>query len=72
MGLASTSGVVTGGAAGIGAAIARHLTAAGATVAVWDLDEEGARAPAGDEQSALLTGATLRVDGGWTAQGWIS
>jgi NAD(P)-dependent dehydrogenase (short-subunit alcohol dehydrogenase family) len=26
---------------------------------------------ADDEQSAFVTGTTLRVDGGWSAQGWI-
>ncbi|NOD77641.1 MULTISPECIES: SDR family NAD(P)-dependent oxidoreductase [unclassified Ruegeria] len=31
--------VVTGGAAGIGAEIARHYAAAGANVAIWDLSE---------------------------------
>lgn len=171
MSLAGKSCVVTGGAAGIGAAIARRLTGAGAAVAVWDLDQHAARALAGsahrcditdrseieaafaatldrhaqvdvlvnnaevlaiewadrgirvnavapgvtrtalvqkgidegvidvvryrartplgrfgepeeiaravafladDEQSAFVTGATLRVDGGWSAQGWIS
>jgi NAD(P)-dependent dehydrogenase (short-subunit alcohol dehydrogenase family) len=35
--------VVTGGATGIGEAIGRRFAAEGGTVAVWDLDEEGAR-----------------------------
>src|SRR6266852_6822362 len=35
---AGRSAVVTGGAQGIGAAIAKRLQASGAKVAVWDLD----------------------------------
>jgi 2-dehydro-3-deoxy-L-rhamnonate dehydrogenase (NAD+) len=42
-------GVVTGGARGIGLAIARRLVEAGATVAIWDRD-----APAGEEAAGLL------------------
>lgn len=38
--------VVTGGARGIGEAIGRLLRAEGATVAVWDLDEDAARSTA--------------------------
>jgi NAD(P)-dependent dehydrogenase (short-subunit alcohol dehydrogenase family) len=38
--------VVTGGAEGIGAEIARHLAAAGAAVLIADRNEEGARATA--------------------------
>jgi NAD(P)-dependent dehydrogenase (short-subunit alcohol dehydrogenase family) len=26
---------------------------------------------ADEEQSSFVTGATVRVDGGWSAQGWI-
>jgi 2-hydroxycyclohexanecarboxyl-CoA dehydrogenase len=40
--------LVTGGASGIGAATVRRLAAEGARVAVADLDEEGARAVAGE------------------------
>lgn len=36
-------GLVTGGAGGIGAAIARRLAAAGATVVICDRDQDGAR-----------------------------
>ena len=41
-------GVVTGGASGIGRALARRLSQEGATVAVADLDGPGARAVAGE------------------------
>lgn len=41
-------GVVTGGASGIGRALARRLSQEGATVAVADLDGSGARAVAGE------------------------
>ena len=39
--------VVTGGAQGIGYAIAERLARSGARVAVWDIDEKGADAAAG-------------------------
>jgi NAD(P)-dependent dehydrogenase (short-subunit alcohol dehydrogenase family) len=44
--------IVTGGASGIGAALARHFSARGAFVAVVDKDEDGARRTA-DEVSGL-------------------
>ncbi len=40
--------LVTGGASGIGAATARRLAAEGARVAVGDINEDGARAVAGE------------------------
>ena len=51
--------VVTGGARGIGAAIARRLAADGLSVAVLDLDEAGAKATA--ESIAADGGAALGV-----------
>jgi NAD(P)-dependent dehydrogenase (short-subunit alcohol dehydrogenase family) len=49
--------VVTGGASGIGFAIARRLAASGATVAIWDLDETAGRTAA-----AALSGSSAVVD----------
>jgi 3-oxoacyl-[acyl-carrier protein] reductase len=49
--------LVTGGASGIGAATARRLAAEGARVAVADLNDEGARAVAGE-----IDGLAVRVD----------
>ncbi len=49
--------LVTGGASGIGAATARRLAAEGARVAVGDLNEDGARAVAGE-----LDGLGLHMD----------
>ncbi len=48
--------IVTGGAAGIGLAIARRLAASGATVALWDRD------------AAALADACITVGGGAIAQ----
>jgi 3-oxoacyl-[acyl-carrier protein] reductase len=50
--------LVTGGAQGIGAAVARRFAAGGARVAVLDLDEAGARAVAG-ELGGLGVGADV-------------
>ena len=49
--------VVTGGASGIGLAIAQRLVASGATVTIWDRDEPAARAAA-----APLDGHAVAVD----------
>nr|WP_294545337.1 SDR family NAD(P)-dependent oxidoreductase [uncultured Rhodopila sp.] len=38
---AGRTGIVTGGASGIGAGVARRLAAEGATVSVWDMDGSG-------------------------------
>ena len=44
--LAGRHAVVTGGASGIGFAIAQRLAACGAKVAIWDMDETAGRAAA--------------------------
>jgi 3-oxoacyl-[acyl-carrier protein] reductase len=51
--------VVTGGASGIGFAIARRLAGSGATVAIWDLDETAGRMAA-----VALSGSSVVVDVG--------
>jgi 2-dehydro-3-deoxy-L-rhamnonate dehydrogenase (NAD+) len=51
--------VVTGGASGIGFAIAQRLAGSGATVAIWDLDETAGRMAA-----AALSGSSVVVDVG--------
>lgn len=54
--------IVTGGASGIGAAIAAALAGAGARVVIADIDEEGARREAGEIAAAGGTAHTVRVD----------
>ncbi|MCI2398129.1 SDR family NAD(P)-dependent oxidoreductase [Aliiroseovarius subalbicans] len=53
----NTAIVVSGGASGLGAAVARGFAAAGAKVGIFDLNEEGGQALA-----AELGGAFARVD----------
>lgn len=54
--------IVTGGASGFGAAIARRLARAGAAVMVADLNEEGARRLADEIGGAGGRAAALRCD----------
>src|ERR1700687_3316432 len=49
--------VVTGGASGIGFAIAQRIAACGATAMIWDLDEKAGRTAA-----AALSGRSVVVD----------
>jgi NAD(P)-dependent dehydrogenase (short-subunit alcohol dehydrogenase family) len=55
--LTGQTAIVTGAATGLGEAIARRLAASGATVAVADLDEEGAA-----KVAASINGFALPVD----------
>ncbi len=54
--------IVTGGGAGIGAAISRRLAADGASVAIFDLDLDGARGVADEIGAAGGTAVALGVD----------
>jgi NAD(P)-dependent dehydrogenase (short-subunit alcohol dehydrogenase family) len=56
-GLADRVAVVTGGAGGVGGAVARRLAEEGALVAVWDRDERGAHRVA-----ALTKGLAIGCD----------
>src|SRR5207253_2174413 len=51
--LTGQSAIVTGAATGIGEAIARRLSAAGASVAIADIDEAGAQVIAADLPNAM-------------------
>ena len=62
MKLADRAAVVTGGASGIGRAIAQALAREGARVAVLDLDEPGARETVTGIERAGGMGAAQRVD----------
>src|SRR5215203_4878916 len=60
--LSGRTAVVTGAGSGIGAAIARSLASAGASVAAADLDRAAADATAGDIEAAGLTATGFAVD----------
>lgn len=62
MELAGKTAVVTGGASGIGAALAAELAANGVSVVVGDLDEAGAQATASSIRDAGGAAAALRAD----------
>jgi rhamnulose-1-phosphate aldolase/alcohol dehydrogenase len=57
--LAGKVAFVTGGAGGIGSAVARSLATEGACVVACDLDEEGAREVAGSLQSGIAARADV-------------
>lgn len=63
MDLNGKAALVTGGASGIGAAAVRRLAAAGAVVAVCDVDETGARAVAAEVGGLALPGDLSQPDG---------
>jgi 2-hydroxycyclohexanecarboxyl-CoA dehydrogenase len=58
--------IVTGGASGIGLAIAERLAGDGAAVAIFDLDGDAAEAAAGKIDGALGLEADVAVNGGRT------
>ncbi|AZG45949.1 SDR family oxidoreductase [Gordonia insulae] len=62
MSLEGKVAVVTGGGRGIGQAIATVLAAKGATVAIWDLNKEGADATAAEIRENGGTAIALEAD----------
>ena len=59
--------IVTGGASGLGAATARSLAAAGAKVAVFDMNEKAAAEIAGEIQGIAFTCDVANAQGAKTA-----
>ncbi|MEU5233889.1 SDR family NAD(P)-dependent oxidoreductase [Streptomyces anulatus] len=59
---AGRTALITGGASGIGLALARRLAAGGAAVVVADYDEENARKAAADLESAGARAAAVAMD----------
>jgi 2-hydroxycyclohexanecarboxyl-CoA dehydrogenase len=62
MSLAGRTAIVTGAASGIGLATARRFASEGAKVAIWDLNEEGARRAAGELVATGAEAIASRVD----------
>jgi 2-hydroxycyclohexanecarboxyl-CoA dehydrogenase len=62
MSLAGKSAVVTGGASGIGLATSQRLARDGASVAIWDVDDAGAKRAADELVAAGLRAIACRVD----------
>jgi 3-oxoacyl-[acyl-carrier protein] reductase len=54
--------IITGGARGIGLAIAKTLAGGGADIAIWDVIEEGAKASAKEIQGLGVKAVALKVD----------
>ncbi|MDR3417227.1 MAG: 3-oxoacyl-ACP reductase FabG [Nevskia sp.] len=62
MSLAGKTAIVTGAASGIGLATARRLAEAGASVAIWDLNEQAARAAVTELTGAGRRAMAVRAD----------